>query len=283
MTGSGEELDALQRASYEQGRAAHPGLDLAWEAYSARLLALIDRRFEAGASGGPHDWIRELPAADFFLVCACEEQVSGCWERLDALYRPPIRSSALSWGASPAEADEIAAGLAGDLLPPPASRKHATQLGGYDGTGSLLGYIARIVRHRRIDGARRKTPETLERPDAEPASGESPYERLISSENGQRVAAAFEDAVVELSPADFEILKLHFGDGVAQSEIARRLDVTPPRVNYRLHRSLSRVRDAMLEKVADETSAYWLSRRGQATVLKDVIARILATGRDPRL
>jgi DNA-binding CsgD family transcriptional regulator len=102
---------------------------------------------------------------------------------------------------------------------------------------------------------------------------------VIYTETGQRVARAFEGALRGLSPREFGLLVLRYRDDLPQTEIAEREGVSPARINFLFKRIVTRVRAHVLMEIPDETSAHWLGRDGLATVLKDVIARILGKDR----
>ncbi|MHC4847979.1 MAG: sigma-70 family RNA polymerase sigma factor [Planctomycetota bacterium] len=271
-----EDLGPPLQAAHERGRASHPGVELALEDYSERLRSAVHARSNGC---GLVALIEETPAADFYLAAACELDVAGAWDRLVELYAAPARSMALRWGASPADADEIASGLPGELLQPPAHGRHATQLGGYEGAGSLLAWIGRIVDRRLVDRSRRRRPDTTDHLDVNPALASGPSDSVVHAETGDRVADAFRGALEELSPRDFNLLVLRFRDGLPQKEIAKDQGVSEARISYLMKRVLTRVRHSVLTAVPDETSAYWLDREGLALVLKGVIARILEKDR----
>ncbi|MHC4407986.1 MAG: sigma-70 family RNA polymerase sigma factor [Planctomycetota bacterium] len=271
-----EDLGPPLQVAHERGRASHPGVELALKDYSERLWAAVHARSNGC---GLVALIEETPASDFYLAVACELDVAGAWDRLVELYAAPARSMALRWGASPADADEVASGLPGELLQPPAHGRHATQLGGYEGAGSLLAWIGRIVERRLADRARRRRPDATDHLDVNPAPASGPPDSIVHAETGDRVADAFRSALEELSPRDFKLLVLRFRDGLPQKEIAEGQGVSEARISYLMKRVLARVRHSVLTAVPDETSAYWLDREGLALVLKGVIARILEKDR----
>ena len=251
---------------FSVGQTAHPSLVLDQAAFSERLAAAM-------ASTGAT--LESVAAADFYLATACELGCSGAWERFGELYSAPVRSMALRWGASAADADEIAGALPGELLQPSAEGSHRTLLGSFGGAGSLLGWLARVVDRRLVDRVRKRQPHALPEFDGRAASGAAPFEHLIQTETGQRVTVAFEKSLRSLSPRDFELLTLKFRDGVSQADIAIQFQVTPARVSYLMKRTIDRLRVAVLQEIPDETSGYWLSRDGLACVLNDAIHRIL--------
>jgi len=270
------DLGALVRAAYAAGRAGNPGVELEFETFAARLEAAA-RDDEHGVT--PEERVARTPAPDFYLAVACDLGRPGAWKRLTDLYAAPLRGVARRRGASPADADEIAGSVPGDLVEPPPGGGTSTRIGAYGGRGTLLAWLARIVDRRVSDQARTRPREATAPAPPGPARGAEPAETLVHVETGERVARAFEDAVRELPPDDFELLIQRFHDETPQTQLARALGVTPARISFRLKRTVGRLRDRVRLDVPDETSAYWLDREGLAPILKSVIARILGSNR----
>lgn len=248
---------------FAAGRDAHPKIDLDRAAFFERVSTLT---IQAGKS---------IEAADFYLATACELGCEGAWDRFNELYADPVRAIALRWGASSADAEEIAGALPGELLQPSANGRHRTLIGSYDGSGTLHGWLTRVVDRRLVDRVRKRSPDALPEFDARASSGCAPSDQVIHAETGDRVAAAFQKSLLALSPRDFELLRLKYRDGVSQAEIASKLEVTPARISYLVKRVVGQLRISVLQEIPDETAGTWLSRDGLASVLNDAIHRVL--------
>jgi RNA polymerase sigma factor (sigma-70 family) len=257
---------------------AHPGLDVPFEAFARRLLDSAN-----GSTGDAALQIDAIDAEDFYLASACECGCPGSWERLEELYLPRLRTMALRWGASAAEADEVTRDLPGELLGQPAHGRTATRIGSYDGTGSLIGWLGRVVDRSLGRRAKRRTPAVppaeLEGKAAD--SDARPPDAVVYTETGERVGAAFETALLDLSAREFLLVTAKYRDGRSQKEIAHQLDISEPRVSYLLKRAVDRIRTSVWREIPDESAPQWLDRDGLAGQLREVIGRLLdRTSRD---
>jgi len=102
-----------------------------------------------------------------------------------------------------------------------------------------------------------------------------PPDAVVHSETGERVSAALENALLDLSAREFLLVAAKFRDGLSQREIAGQLDISEQRVSVLMTRALDRIREAVRRDVPDETAAQWPSRYGLGEILKSVIARLL--------
>jgi len=270
-----EEHQEQLKSAHEAGLAAHPGLDVPFEQFARRLVVGENGSTDICAPAGLTTRLAELQAADYFLATACECSCPEAWERLLELYLPRLRAMALRWGASAADADEVARDLPGELLSQPAHGRTSTLLGTYNGTGSLLAWLGTIVDRGLSRRARNRTPLADAQLDVRVAGATPPPDIVVHSETGARVGVAFESALLDLSAREFLLVAAKFRDGRSQRDIAAQLDISEARVSYLMKRALDRIRDAVRRDVPDETAAHWLHRDGLAAVLKDVIARLL--------
>jgi RNA polymerase sigma factor (sigma-70 family) len=104
-------------------------------------------------------------------------------------------------------------------------------------------FVAGIARHVIIDMLR--TARRVVSLDAlpavdQPSSAPDALSALVSAAEQARVRAA----LAQLAPADRELLRLCYDEGLTPSEIARRLDEPADRVRKRKSRALERLRQA---------------------------------------
>ena len=135
-------------------------------------------------------------------------------------------------------------------------------------TGSLVGWLLAIARHRAIDRLRSlaRRPLVVALAPATSEGTESDEERLLALGRPIAVAAMADDppdlaerrwlraviqaAVEEMSAPEREVLELAYDEGLTQAEIAQRLGWPLGTVKTRTRRGLLRLR-AMLERVPD--------------------------------
>jgi len=270
-----EHLGQLESA-HAAGLAAHPGIDLPFDQFARRLVEDSGAGDDSVAPVSLASRISNIQAADYYLASACERSCPDAWERLLELYLPRLRAMALRWGASDADADDVARDLPGELASAPVHGRCSTQLGSYHGTGSLLAWLGTIVDRALSRRTRKRTPAADAHLDIHVArDAPPPPDHVVHSETGERVSVAFEGALLDLSAREFLLVAAKFRDGRSQRDIADQLDISEARVSFLMKRALDRLRDAVRRAVPDETAVHWLDRDGLAAVLKDVIARLL--------
>jgi len=258
-------------AAYAAGKAAHPGISMESERFAKRIVGSAPE-----GPSGVADRLAALRTEDFFLASACELGCAGAWERLWEQYLPRMRAMALRWGAAESEAEEVARDLPGALMARPEHGRVATQLGTYTGSGSLLAWLGTVVDRELSRRRHARAPSLADELDFHIApDGLPPPDAVVHSETGERVSAALESALLDLSAREFLLVVAKFRDGLSQRDIARQLDISEQRVSVLMTRALDRVREAVRRDVPDETAAQWPARYGLAEVLKSVIARLL--------
>ena len=116
---------------------------------------------------------------------------------------------------------------------------------------NLAAFTCGIARHVIADAIRARVRTTsIESEIGEVASGVSdPLSILVSLEEKARV----QRAMARIPPADREILRLAFFDGLRSREIAERLGEPGERVRKRKQRALERLRQAFLTEGRHET------------------------------
>ncbi len=111
--------------------------------------------------------------------------------------------------------------------------------------GSVIGWAMTIVRHRAIYLARRRSDvagldEGAARLDDEPARDDVPADFAARSETQQLAAL-----LAQLPPAQREVIRLGFFDGLTHEEIARQLALPPGTVKGRMRLGLTKLRSGL--------------------------------------
>ena len=275
---SWDAIEPILRRAYESGRVDHEGLRLEYEAFAGNVRARLHARAE-------RDGLRITPpraesmlaagrAGDLFLAAACDRGVPGAWERLAALHDGRLRRLLRHWGATEAEADQLADELPGELASTPPNQAARTRIGTYDGSGSLSSWLAVIARRRWADLARAETRQAGERPVRDTDTGQAtpPLDQLVDEESGAKLASALQEAWTRLTPRESLVLLYRFADGLPQRQIAMLLGVGPPRVSRLLKQATSKLR-LCLGRHLDPDSGNDQSW----TILRAVIAKHMAT------
>jgi DNA-directed RNA polymerase specialized sigma24 family protein len=247
------------RAHHDAGRAVHPGLELPFEVFAARVRtnAALRMAREAGGAGGAASEeaaIARLVGADLYLAVACDVRIPGAWERFHALYRPRLFALALAQRLPSASAADAVDDLLQDLALPAPHGAAATLLGTYQGAGSLFGWLAAILVRRLARRAGRGTAtvsldqalesQTEERTPA--CAGGDPVAAVLDGEARVRFDRALEDAWARCTRNERLALLGAHRHGLLHREIARLLGVGRPRVTRLLAAGVARLKEAVI-------------------------------------
>jgi RNA polymerase sigma factor (sigma-70 family) len=217
---------------------------------------------------------------DLALARACDAGLPGAWERLQKEYRRRLLAFLRKRGAKRGEAEEVLEEALAALAEPPARGGARTQIGTYDGRGSLHAWLATLASRRLTDRWRARSALARLRPPA-PEGGlheMDPADRAAGAEAAGRVAGALEEAWPLLTPKELQAVVLKYRSGLAQTEIAEAMGVGEPRVSRLLSSATTRLR-AFLEERLGSHDARDLSadvRRGAAHAVDRVLARAAA-------
>lgn len=191
---------------WEEGRRAHPGIDLA--------LAELERHL----AERPVDERPVAHPADLYLACACLVGVAGAVERFQATYleRVPAYLGTLARGRD--FVAEVQQALAIRLL---VGHDGKPRLADYAGRGSLEGWV-RIAATRlaidllRVDESRENLAAAVEEQLVE---GDHELGHLRTAYRGP-FREAFAQALGEIEGAQRSLLRLHYVEGMTTAALA---------------------------------------------------------------
>jgi RNA polymerase sigma factor (sigma-70 family) len=244
-------------AGFAAGRARWGAFELGWDAFAARAVASAERR-AAAARATRAEILDRLVLEDLYLACACDARDGRAWEVVLARLGERITALLVTRGVPARAAREVVAELPGQLYAEGGFT-------GYEGSGTLFGWLAVVAIRARAGAGRRPRPALL----AESPVGPDPRadDAAADAESGERFAAALRSAFAQLPPRQRLVLKLRYGDGVRQTEIARALGIGEPRVSRLLQRALAVLRprvERALPGAAEELGRLWPSLRNAA-------------------
>jgi RNA polymerase sigma-70 factor len=242
------------RRLYLAGQRAHPGLSVARDVFERRAAEITRARLSRSPGGVSSRRLCEALALasgeGLYVTIACDERVTGAWERFVQLHRPLLVRMARERGAGTTEADDIVGSVMGDLTMPPSEGGARTRLGTYSGAGSLVAWLRVIVARRVLDARRSEQSSPVESRDADaagdlgaerPSPDPDPAQRMLAEEAERSLSRALEAAWERFTARERLVLVLRFREGVSQQRIAALLQVGEPRV--------SRIVDAAIEKI----------------------------------
>lgn len=227
------------RALWEGGRAAWPAVPLPAEDFVRHLAA------HWPAAGDGAAFLGSVDAADFYLACACVQGAPAALLAFDRAILASVPAFVARIDPSPAFADEVRQILRTRLL---LSEDGAPpRLAGYAGTGALLGFV-RVAAVRTALNLRRNRDDRPREDLDEATVGEiaqAPEVELLRAQHQQAFSAALREAFLRLSPANRNLLRMHFAGGLGGERIAQLLQVNRSTVV----RSLARIRMEMFQEV----------------------------------
>ncbi len=235
-----ELADAVRRG-LEEARAAWPAIELADELFAA---------YAAGRVGeGPDldgvDW------PELYLACALGRGDEEALRAFDRHYLREVPAAIAHVGLSRGDVDEVVQEIRAKLFVADAGQ--APRIDAYAGGGSLHGLVRVMAVRAAISIARRHKRE-VRNPEDEilrlPATAVDPELDSVKRELREHFAEAFAEAVVELSPRERNLLRMHLLDGVTLDQLARSYGVhrvTITRWLARARRGLLRATRRQLE------------------------------------
>lgn len=201
------------KEAYEKCRRRYPTIDLSCEDFLAR----------AKASGV--DFAR-LCHEDLFLATACSRGDRIAWEYFADDYLPLVQRMAAQACRQFQESEDLAQEIVTGLI------ADKTKLSGYNGRGSLAGWLRVAIAHGAIDRFRRKRREvSLEETDGQEA--EIPAEAKDAAWSGDPLddawgpilAGILHEQIRLLSARDRLILGLYYIHGTSLKIIGKRLGI----------------------------------------------------------
>lgn len=254
------EVQQVVANHHAQGIQTYEDHSLARGAFGQRLLR-VTRRWFGGADRELPEALSKLAGADLYLTSACEARRDSAWVKLRHAFRGRLLALGVSRSMPRESALEWIDDMLADLSLPPTRGADQHRIGAYSGRGSLFSFLATLFLRKRadeIDAATRRRARgerKLEREGAGKQAAASSLERALGAELATQVREGLRGGLDACTAREHLALVLKYRDGRAQKDIARLLDVGPPRV--------SRLVEAGLAKVARGLEAH-LEEMGRA-------------------
>jgi RNA polymerase sigma-70 factor (ECF subfamily) len=246
-------------ALYQRSGAAAYGVSA--EQFAAILDQILHKYFGAGP-GSAHssaeqraDFCAGLRLEELALARACAEGNELAWQDFISRYRPKLHSMALHITRESAHAAELADSLFADLYGLNArDGLRRSKLVFYTGRGSLEGWLRTVMAQEFINRYRKQKrtvslEEQTEKGVQFAAAGPEPVWASDRSSDGisdQRLEAATDEALAELSAEDRFTLASYYLDGRTLAEIARTLGLHESSISRRLDRLATGLRKRIL-------------------------------------
>jgi RNA polymerase sigma-70 factor (ECF subfamily) len=282
QSGQGAEIAA---ALYERSGAA--AYDVSAEQFAAILDEILRKYLasDSAQSSAPHAspasaeqknaFCAALRLEELALARACAAGNERAWQDFIGRYRQKLHSMALHITRDGAHAAELADSLFGDLYGVNArdgARK--SKLVFYTGRGSLEGWLRTVMAQEFINRYRKqKRTVSLEEQTEEgvqfAATVPEPA-RTQDRTSGQRLEAATDEALAELSSEDRFTLASYYLDGRTLAEIARTLGLHESSVSRRLERLATGLRKRILAALRMQGMSHAQAAEALETDVRDL-------------
>ncbi len=274
QSGQGEEV--IQALYQRSGAAAYA---ISAERF-VNILEEIQRKYlprptpeQAGAF-----WT-SLRLEELVLARACAAGHEGAWQDFIRRYRQKLHSMALHITRDAGHAAELADSLFADLYGlnapngPPAGEGTAerrSKLIFYTGRGSLEGWLRTVMAQEFINRYRKqKRTVSLEEQAEEGVQFAAAVPEPACSSD-QRLEAATDQALAELSSEDRFVLAAYYLDGRTLAEIARMLGLHESSISRRLDRLSNGLRKRILARLRERGMSHAQAAEALETDVRDI-------------
>src|ERR1700688_660614 len=223
---------------------------------------------KAGVRAGLH--LEELA-----LARGCAEGNERAWQDFISRYRQKLHRMALHITRDATQAAELADSLFADLYGVNArDGVRTSKLASYTGRGSLEGWLRTVMAQEFINRYRKqKRTVSLEEQTEEGAQFAAPNPEPAYASDGtsdQRLEAATDEALAELSSEDRFTLASYYLDGRTLAEIARTLGLHESSVSRRLERLATGLRKRILAGLRMQGMSHAQATEALATDVRDL-------------
>jgi len=245
--------------AFERCQRRFPTVRISLEVFEARIHQILSSELQSAAA------FEKIHHEDLYLAIACSHDERVAWEYFADDYVPVLRRFALQACGNPGDAEDLTQEITTKLM------KEKARLAGYNGRGSLAGWLRVAVSHAAIDRFRRAkritSLEELEETGAAVAL-ESPAKdqdgESLDSRWGPVVTGMAEETLRALPARDRLLLSLYYLQGVSLKEIGRQFaihEATASRWLERMRRDIRKQIERGLRKKhrlsSGEISSLW--------------------------
>lgn len=277
-TQSGREEDVAQ-SLYERSGAAAYGMSAG---QFAAILEEIQRKYQPGASAErAAEFCANLRLEELALARACAAGHERAWQDFISRYRQKLHSMALHITRDRERASELADSLFADLYglnmrsdsrETGAEGLHVrrSKLIFYTGRGSLEGWLRTVMAQEFINRYRKqKHTVSLEEQTEDGVQFAAPAPEPACAID-ERLKAATDQALAELSSEDRFVLASYYLDGRTLAEIARTLGLHESSISRRLDRVSDGLRKRILAGLRERGMSHAQATEALDTDVRDV-------------
>jgi RNA polymerase sigma-70 factor, ECF subfamily len=256
-------------ALHERCGAAAYGMDR--EQFAAILRDIQSKYLPQATPDEAADFCGALRLEELALARACAAGNERAWQDFISRYRNKLRAMALHITRDGAHASELADSLFADLYGVNARDgvRHS-KLVFYTARGSLEGWLRTVMAQEFINRYRKKKRDvSLDEQKEEGTQFVAPNQPpAIASDD--RLEAATDEALAELSAEDRYVLAAYHLDGRTLAEIARVLGLHESSISRRLDRVTTTLRKRILARLRDRGMSHAQAKEALETDVRDI-------------
>lgn len=233
--------------AFERCQRRYPTISLEFEEFKGRVEQIL-----AGASSSAAGMsLESMHVEDLFLALACSKGDHIAWEYFADTYLPVVRRCAEQACRHLAQSEDLAQELLTRML------EDRRRFAGYNGRGSLAGWLRVAVSHAAIDHFRRNRRQvSLDEIEeagntavlaSDGAGAREPGERL-DARWGPVLLAVLAEEIRRLLPRDRLLLSLYYAQSVPLKTIGRQFGVHEATAS----RWLDRLRQGLRKRIERE-------------------------------
>jgi RNA polymerase sigma-70 factor len=250
----GDEMPGTRMAqaileAFERCQRRFPTVRLPIEVYEARIKEILSPELGPTDEAAKAETFAKIHHEDLYLAIACSHNDRVAWEHFADDYAPLLRNFAAQACRNSSESEDLAQEITARLL------RDKERLAGYNGRGSLAGWLRVIVSHAAIDRFRRTNrltslEELQERgSEAVPQNPEKRKEdETLDSRWGPVFTRVAADCLRRLPARDRLLLCLYYLQNVSLKDLGRQFGIHEATAS----RWLERIRRDMRKQVERE-------------------------------
>lgn len=235
--------------AFERCQRRFPTVRLPIEVYEARINEILSPGLGPTDEAAKAETFAKIHHEDLYLAIACSHNDRVAWEHFADDYAPLLRNFAAQACRNSSESEDLAQEITARLL------RDKERLAGYNGRGSLAGWLRVIVSHAAIDRFRRTNrltslEELQERgSEAVPQNPEKRKEdETLDSRWGPVFTRVAADCLRRLPARDRLLLCLYYLQNVSLKDLGRQFGIHEATAS----RWLERIRRDMRKQVERE-------------------------------
>jgi RNA polymerase sigma-70 factor len=212
--------------AFERCQRRFPTVRVSPEAFETRINEILSTDLTHGGKDAQAEAFSRLHHEDLYLAIACAGDDRIAWEYFADDYVPLLRRFAAQACANPGDAEDLAQEIIAKLM------NDRERLGGYNGRGSLAGWLKVAVSHAAIDRFRRagrtSSLEGLEQKGVAVSSrnpDSEDREEQMDSQWGIAIGKILQEILSALSLRDRLLLSLYYLRNVSLKDIGRQFGI----------------------------------------------------------